>query len=77
MEPEDLEHTIAALSARMMALESLVAVLAAHATVDRERALAAYDAAAQEAIDRCSGLPVGEIVLELIEQSYAELRHLL
>ena len=77
MEPEDLEHTIAALSARLLALESLVAALAAHATVDRERALAAYDAAAQEAIDRCSGLPVGEIVLDLIEQSYAELRHLL
>jgi len=77
MEPEDLEPTIAALSARLLALESLVAPLAAHATVDRERALAAYDAAAREAIDRCSGLPVGDIVLDLIEQSYAELRHLL
>ncbi len=45
MEPEDLEHTIAALYAQLV-LESLVAALAAHATVDRERALAAYDAAA-------------------------------
>lgn len=77
MTPEDLEHTIAALSARMMALESLVAAIAAHATIDRERALAAYDAATQETIDRYSGLPVGEVVLALIEQSYAELRHFL
>jgi hypothetical protein len=77
MTSEDLEHTIAAPSARRLALESLVATLAAHATGDRERALAAYDGAAQEAIDRCSGLPVGEVVLDLIEHSYAELRHLL
>lgn len=61
----------------MMALESLVAALAAHATIDRERALTAYDTAARATIDRCSGLPVGEAVLNLIEQSYAELRHLL
>jgi hypothetical protein len=76
MTTADLEHTIAALSARTLALESLVAAVAAH-TSDRKQALAAYDGAAREILDRYSGLPIGETVLELVEQAFADLRQVL
>jgi hypothetical protein len=77
MTPQDLELTFAALSARQMALESLLAAVIAHATIDRAAALADFDAAAAQVRDRYLGLPLGEAVLDLVEQSYAELRTLL
>jgi hypothetical protein len=49
----------------------------AHATIDRPAALADFDAAAAQVRDRYLGLPLGEAVLDLVEQSYAELRALL
>ena len=74
---EDVELALAALSARQMALESLLAAVIAHATIDRRAALADFDAAAAQVRDRYLGLPLGEAVLDLVEQSYAELRALL
>jgi hypothetical protein len=77
MTTADLEHTIAALSARTLALKSLVAAVAAHTSIDRKQALAAYDVTAQAILDRYSGLPIGETVLGLVEQAFADLRQVL
>ena len=77
MTTTDLEHTIAALSARTLALESLVAAVAAHTSIDRKQALAAYDEAAQAVLDHYSGLPIGDTVLGLVEQAFADLRQML
>jgi hypothetical protein len=77
MTPENVEHALAALSARQMALESLLAAVIAHATIDRPAALSDFDAAAAQVRDQYLGLPLGEAVLDLVEQSYAELRALL
>lgn len=77
MTPVEIEQALAALSARQAALESLLAAVVAHASVDRKAALADYDAAAAEIRDRYLVLPVGETVLDLLEQSFAEVRALL
>ena len=77
MEPVEVEHALAALSARQLALELLLAAVISHATIDKRAAIEAYDAAAREVSDRYLGLPLGEPVLELMEQSLAELRLLL
>ncbi len=77
MTTADLEHTIAALSARTPALESLVAAVAAHTPIDHKQAFATYDDATQEILDRYSGLPIGETVLALFEQALADPRQLL
>jgi hypothetical protein len=55
MTPEDVEHALAALSARQMALESLLAAVIAHATIDRAAALADFDAAAAQVRDQYFG----------------------
>lgn len=73
----DLQHALAALSARQTALELLLAAVVRHATVDRKAAVAEYDRLAEETRDRYQGLPVGDAVIELVEQACAEVRELL
>jgi len=51
--------------------------MAAHTSIDRRQALAAYDEAAQAVLDRYSGLPIGETVLGLVEKAFADLRQVL
>lgn len=77
MTPIEIEQALAALSARQAALESLLAAVVAHAKVDREAALADYDSAAEEVMAQYLGLPIGETVLDLVKQSFAEVRALL
>ena len=77
MNETDLAHAIAALSARVSALEGAIHAIARGGTFDQPRVLAIYDAFHTEMIDRYSGLPIDDGVIELVEQSFQDVRELL
>ena len=73
------QHAIAALSARMMALESLLAAVIANAGMSGEQrsaALGDYQAAWRETVDRCQAQPIAEVTIDLVEQAFAEVAEL-
>ncbi len=74
MSTDDLAHVLAALSARMSAIEMAIGALAPKDAGGNMRALQTYDQAATELIDQYLGLPVDEGYLELLRQSIEDLR---
>ncbi len=74
---DDTAHALAALSARVMALEGALAALAPRARDERALVLAAFDRFAQELLDRYIGLPIDEASLNLVRQSLDDVRALL
>ena len=77
MTDHDTAHAIAALSARVMALEGAIHALMRGGTFDQERMLAVFDAFAGETLDTCLAKPIDDAVLGLIRQSFDDLRALL
>lgn len=73
----DLAHVIAALSARVSALEGALHALVRGGHFDQARTLAVFDAFAQETLDQYVGLPVDDSTLELVEVSFRDVRALL
>ena len=77
MSNHDLAHALAALSARISALEGAIHAMAQVGTFDRNKTLAVFDAYGRELVDRYSGLPIDDGVIDLVEQSLRDVRELL
>ena len=77
MDGQDAGHPLAALSARVTAREAAVHALAQGSQLDRGKVLATFDAFGRELLDRYGALPVDERVLELMEESFKDVRSLL
>ena len=77
MNTRDVGHALAALSARVSALEGAIHAMVAGGTFDQAKTLAVFDAYGRELIDRYSGLPLDDGVIELVETSYRDVRELL
>jgi len=70
---EDIRQALSALSARTIALEAAISALADQCA-DRKRALASFDDFGREMLDRFTGLPVDEHYLDLIRESFNDMR---
>lgn len=77
MTDHDTAHALAALSARVLALEGAIHALLRGGTFDQDRTLAVFDAFAGETLDHCLAKPIDDTVLGLIRQSFDDLRALL
>lgn len=77
MSTDDLAHALAALSARMSAIELAIGVLAPRDAAERKKVLQAFDAGATELIDQYLRLPVDEGCLELLRQSIEDMQAML
>lgn len=77
MTEHDTAYALAALSARVMALEGAIHALMHGGTFDQERMLAVFDAFAGETLDHCLAKPIDDAALALIRQSFDDLRALL
>jgi hypothetical protein len=77
MYEQDTAHALAALSAHVTALEAATQALAQGSQPDRGKAPAVFDAFSREMLDRYSGMPVDERVLELMGDSLSDVRALL
>ena len=73
MTETDIAEAIAALSARTVALEAAVSALADQCG-SRDRALLVFDDFGREMFDRYAGLPVNERYLDLLRESFEDLR---
>jgi len=73
----ELAHALAALSARVMAIEGALVSLAPDARKERARALSIFDRFEEEIFDRYLGLPVEETFLEILRRAFADVRKLL
>ena len=74
MSTDDLAQVLAALSARMSALELAIGVLAPRDAAECKEVLRAFDARATELVDQYLGLPVDEGYFELLKRSLEDLR---
>ena len=73
----DIAHALAALSARVNALEGAIHALVAGGAVDTARTLAAFDSYGEQMLDRYHGLPIDDQTIELLEVSLRDVRELL
>lgn len=77
MNDQDTAHALAALSARILALEGAVHAISPRSAHDRSHTLAVFDAFAEETLDNFLAKPVDDTVLALIRQSFDDIRTLL
>jgi hypothetical protein len=73
----DTAYPLATLTAGVTALEAAVHTFAGGSQLDRGKPLAAFDAFGREMLDRYSEKPVDDRVLELMEESFNDVRRLL
>jgi hypothetical protein len=77
MSNRDFAHAIAALSARVSALEGAMHAMAQGGKFDQTKTLAVFDAYGRELVERYSGLPIDDGVIDPVEQSLRDVRELL
>ena len=74
MDDYNSAQAIDTLSARVTAIEGALIALAPRDHQDRLRALAIYDAFEKRILDEYNALPVPESFLDLLRQSFADIR---
>jgi hypothetical protein len=77
MTDNDIASAIAALSARVNALEGAIHALVVGGRFDSARTLAAFDLFGQQMLDRYEGLPIDDQAIEFLEVSLRDVRELL
>lgn len=77
MDDENTAQAIEALSARVTAIEGALVALSPRDEQDRLRALTIYGAFERRVLDSYVGLPVTESFLELLRQSFTDIRALI
>jgi hypothetical protein len=77
MADNEIAHVIAALSARINALEGAIHALAIGGSPNLERTLTAFDSYCQQMLDRYEGLPIDDYAIRLLEDSLRDVRELL
>ena len=77
MANNEIAHAIAALSARINALEGAIHALVIGGNPNLERTLTAFDLYCQQMLDRYQGLPIEDYAIGLLEESLRDVRELL